>query len=265
VIARLPAIRAMGFDVVYLPPIHPIGRTNRKGRDNSPHAEPNDPGSPYAIGSAEGSHDAIHPSLGTLDPCSPPNIGHAAAQMLIGRQRVGIAPATGDRAPIRCALVRTLNPRGGKRERSIPIDGRVAVSGQMFDEIPMLIARLRASVKRPRIKCDGQKNKARLDEDETQVPAPASRATHSLGCHPVEGRLLSWMLNNRQLRSLAPEPRKSVESAFTRSSHTWLHVLSRSTGRDTVGEMPVDRYRLWRGRRCSGAGSGTARVRGCSP
>jgi len=67
VIARLPAIRAMGFDVVYLPPIHPIGRTNRKGRDNSPHAEPNDPGSPYAIGSAEGGHDAIHPSLGTLD------------------------------------------------------------------------------------------------------------------------------------------------------------------------------------------------------
>src|SRR4029077_5006669 len=67
VIARLPAIRAMGFDVVYFPPIHPIGRINRKGRDNSPHAEPNDPGSPYAIGSAEGGHGAIHPSLGTLD------------------------------------------------------------------------------------------------------------------------------------------------------------------------------------------------------
>ena len=67
VIERLPAIRAMGFDVLYLPPIHPIGRVNRKGRDNSPHAAPDDPGSPYAIGSAEGGHDAIHPSLGTLD------------------------------------------------------------------------------------------------------------------------------------------------------------------------------------------------------
>jgi len=67
VIRRLPEISAMGFDVIYLPPIHPIGRTNRKGRDNSPHAEPGEPGSPYAIGSAEGGHDAIHPSLGTLD------------------------------------------------------------------------------------------------------------------------------------------------------------------------------------------------------
>jgi starch synthase (maltosyl-transferring) len=67
VIRRLPAISAMGFDVVYFPPIHPIGRANRKGRDNSPRAEPGDPGSPYAIGSVEGGHDAIHPSLGTFD------------------------------------------------------------------------------------------------------------------------------------------------------------------------------------------------------
>ncbi|HYM72654.1 MAG TPA: maltotransferase domain-containing protein, partial [Stellaceae bacterium] len=67
VIARLPAIRAMGFDVLYFPPIHPIGRVNRKGRDNSPRAAPGDPGSPYAVGSAEGGHDAIHPSLGTLE------------------------------------------------------------------------------------------------------------------------------------------------------------------------------------------------------
>ena len=67
VIARLPAIAAMGFDVLYFPPIHPIGRVNRKGRDNSPRAEPGDPGSPYAIGSAEGGHDTIHPGLGTLD------------------------------------------------------------------------------------------------------------------------------------------------------------------------------------------------------
>jgi starch synthase (maltosyl-transferring) len=67
VIARLPAISAMGFDVLYFPPIHPIGRINRKGRDNSPEAEPGEPGSPYAIGSAEGGHDSIHPALGTLD------------------------------------------------------------------------------------------------------------------------------------------------------------------------------------------------------
>src|SRR5690606_14737846 len=66
-IARLPDIAAMGFDVLYLLPIHPIGRTARKGRNNSLTSEPGDPGSPYAIGSAEGGHDAIHPELGTLD------------------------------------------------------------------------------------------------------------------------------------------------------------------------------------------------------
>ncbi len=61
---RLPAVAAMGFDVIYLVPIHPIGTTNRKGRNNTLTAEPGDPGSPYAIGSAEGGHDAIHPDLG---------------------------------------------------------------------------------------------------------------------------------------------------------------------------------------------------------
>ncbi|HVB66922.1 MAG TPA: maltotransferase domain-containing protein [Acetobacteraceae bacterium] len=66
VIGRLPAIRAMGFDVVYFPPIHPIGHTNRKGRNNALRAEPGDVGSPYAIGSEAGGHDAIHPQLGTL-------------------------------------------------------------------------------------------------------------------------------------------------------------------------------------------------------
>jgi starch synthase (maltosyl-transferring) len=66
-IARLPDIAAMGFDVVYLTPIHPIGRINRKGRNNALTAEPGDPGSPYAIGSVEGGHDAVHPELGTLD------------------------------------------------------------------------------------------------------------------------------------------------------------------------------------------------------
>ncbi|WP_298270491.1 alpha-1,4-glucan--maltose-1-phosphate maltosyltransferase [Geobacter sp.] len=63
----LPAIARMGFDVVYLPPIHPIGITNRKGKNNSPVAEADDPGSPWAIGSAEGGHTAIHPQLGTLE------------------------------------------------------------------------------------------------------------------------------------------------------------------------------------------------------
>ncbi|HEX8347160.1 MAG TPA: maltotransferase domain-containing protein [Actinoplanes sp.] len=64
---RLPAVAAMGFDVIYLPPIHPIGRINRKGRNNTLVARPVDVGSPWAIGAAEGGHDAIHPELGTLD------------------------------------------------------------------------------------------------------------------------------------------------------------------------------------------------------
>jgi starch synthase (maltosyl-transferring) len=66
-IRRLPDIQAMGFDVVYLTPIHPIGSTNRKGRNNALKAGDSDPGSFYAIGSGEGGHDAIHPQLGSLD------------------------------------------------------------------------------------------------------------------------------------------------------------------------------------------------------
>jgi starch synthase (maltosyl-transferring) len=65
--ARLPYVADMGFDVLYLPPIHPIGTTHRKGCNNSPVCEPGDPGSPWAIGAAEGGHTAIHPELGTLD------------------------------------------------------------------------------------------------------------------------------------------------------------------------------------------------------
>jgi starch synthase (maltosyl-transferring) len=61
---RLPAIAEMGFDVVYLPPIHPIGAQFRKGPNNTLHAEPYDPGSPWAIGSEDGGHDAIHTQLG---------------------------------------------------------------------------------------------------------------------------------------------------------------------------------------------------------
>lgn len=64
---RLPEIARMGFDVVYLPPIHPIGKTARKGAGGSLAAGPDDPGSPWAIGSAEGGHEAIEPTLGTLE------------------------------------------------------------------------------------------------------------------------------------------------------------------------------------------------------
>ncbi|MFK4071582.1 alpha-1,4-glucan--maltose-1-phosphate maltosyltransferase, partial [Streptomyces sp. NPDC029674] len=64
---RLPAIAEMGFDVVYLPPIHPIGSTFRKGPDNTLSSGPHDVGVPWAIGSPEGGHDAVHPDLGTLD------------------------------------------------------------------------------------------------------------------------------------------------------------------------------------------------------
>ncbi len=64
---RLPYVAEMGFDILYLPPIHPIGRTFRKGPNNALDAGPNDVGSPWAIGSAEGGHKAVHPSLGTLE------------------------------------------------------------------------------------------------------------------------------------------------------------------------------------------------------
>jgi starch synthase (maltosyl-transferring) len=62
---QVPKLAALGFDVLYMPPIHPIGHTNRKGRNNTLTPEPGDPGSPYAIGDETGGHDAIHPELGT--------------------------------------------------------------------------------------------------------------------------------------------------------------------------------------------------------
>ncbi|MGW1291974.1 alpha-1,4-glucan--maltose-1-phosphate maltosyltransferase [Streptomyces sp. NPDC002533] len=64
---RLPAVAAMGFDVVYLPPVHPIGTTHRKGPNNTLTPGEHDPGVPWAIGSADGGHDAVHPELGTLE------------------------------------------------------------------------------------------------------------------------------------------------------------------------------------------------------
>src|SRR2546423_1174785 len=65
--ARLPYVAGMGFDVLYLTPIHPIGRTFRKGRNNSVKCDPGDVGSPWAIGGPEGGHKSVHPDLGTLD------------------------------------------------------------------------------------------------------------------------------------------------------------------------------------------------------
>ena len=65
--AQLPRLAELGFDILYLPPIHPIGETNRKGRDNALVAGPGDPGSPWAIGSADGGHEAVHPELGTIE------------------------------------------------------------------------------------------------------------------------------------------------------------------------------------------------------
>jgi starch synthase (maltosyl-transferring) len=64
---RLDAVAAMGFDIIYLPPIHPIGEVNRKGPNNTLTPGPDDPGSPWAIGSRHGGHDAVHPELGTID------------------------------------------------------------------------------------------------------------------------------------------------------------------------------------------------------
>jgi starch synthase (maltosyl-transferring) len=67
VAALVPDLASRGFDVLYLPPIHPVGRTKRKGPDNASEAGPNDPGVPWAIGSQEGGHTAVHPDLGTLE------------------------------------------------------------------------------------------------------------------------------------------------------------------------------------------------------
>jgi starch synthase (maltosyl-transferring) len=65
--AQVPALAELGFDVLYMTPIHPIGMTNRKGKNNALEAAPEDPGSPYGIGSPDGGHDAVHPDLGTED------------------------------------------------------------------------------------------------------------------------------------------------------------------------------------------------------
>jgi starch synthase (maltosyl-transferring) len=65
--ARLPYVKSMGFDVLYLPPVHPIGKSYRKGKNNQPSARPEEPGSPWAIGGREGGHKSLHPQLGSMD------------------------------------------------------------------------------------------------------------------------------------------------------------------------------------------------------
>jgi starch synthase (maltosyl-transferring) len=67
VTAQIPELATLGFDVLYLPPVHPIGMTNRKGKNNALRAGPDDPGSPWAIGDAGGGHTALHPDLGTME------------------------------------------------------------------------------------------------------------------------------------------------------------------------------------------------------
>ncbi len=113
VIARLPAIRAMGFDVLYLPPIHPIGKTNRKGRNNSLSATPDDPGSPYAIGAEEGGHDAIHPELGTV-MTRMPRVVLVAGLILyfLWQKPTEIAPKSRHREPLTRVVMLRLGPVG---------------------------------------------------------------------------------------------------------------------------------------------------------
>ena len=114
VIAKLPYVRDLGFDVLYFPPIHPIGRTHRKGKNNSLTAEPDDPGSPYAIGSDEGGHDAIHPELGTFEDF---------ARLVDG----GARARAGDRARLRHpVLARPSLDQGASRNGST--GGRTAPS-----------------------------------------------------------------------------------------------------------------------------------------
>ena len=87
-INRLPDIAALGFDVLYLTPIHPIGRVNRKGRNNALRCEAGDPGSPYAIGSAEGGHDAVHPELGTLEDFRRSTLPSSARPTILGLHNI---------------------------------------------------------------------------------------------------------------------------------------------------------------------------------
>jgi starch synthase (maltosyl-transferring) len=98
---RLDYVERLGFDTLYLPPIHPIGREKRKGRNNRETAEPGEPGSPWAIGSAEGGHTAVHPELGTLEDFrslverrGPRHRGRAGH-----RVPGGAGPPVGDGAP----------------------------------------------------------------------------------------------------------------------------------------------------------------------
>jgi maltose alpha-D-glucosyltransferase/alpha-amylase len=103
----LPALAELGFDVVYLPPIHPIGLTNRKGRDNALTAAPGDPGSPWAIGSAEGGHEAVHPELGTLEDVAELT---EAARELGNRDRARLRDPVLGRPPVAARAPRVVPP-----------------------------------------------------------------------------------------------------------------------------------------------------------
>jgi hypothetical protein len=131
--ALVPSIAAMGFDVLYLPPIHPIGSAYRKGRNNTVTADAGDPGSPWAIGSAEGGHKAIHPQLGTFEDFNHllvmaqsygMEIALNAHPTIPGSQSTRSGSTFAPTAPssmrkirrrsIRISIPSTSNPKGGK-------------------------------------------------------------------------------------------------------------------------------------------------------
>ena len=122
--ARLPAIADMGFDVVYLPPVHPIGTTHRKGRNNALTATPGDPGSPWAIGSEAGGHTAVDPGLGTLDDFD---------RFVAAARHLGMAGGAGHRLP---GVARS--SVGPRAPRMVPASARRVdqVRGESAEEVP---------------------------------------------------------------------------------------------------------------------------------
>jgi len=100
-IAFLPEVEAMGFDVLYLPPVHPIGMTERKGKNNALKAEPSDVGSPWAIGANEGGHKALHPQLGTFGDFDA--LVHAAGE---GHSERSTSPSSARPTTRTCASIR---------------------------------------------------------------------------------------------------------------------------------------------------------------
>ena len=116
-IERLPDIAAMGFDVVYLPPIHPIGRSFRKGRNNALEAGADDPGSPWAIGNEHGGHKAIEPALGTLADF---RAFLRAAPGSRARDRARLRASVLARSPLGDGASRVVPPPSGRDASSTP-------------------------------------------------------------------------------------------------------------------------------------------------